>query len=556
MKPDDSLSTDVIVVGSGVAGLRAAIEAAEAGLSVALLAKDTARDSNTEKAQGGVAVALSDEDQIGLHYRDTLEAGAGLCDETAVGVMVGEGPRLIGELIDWGARFDRDGSRLAFTREGAHSARRVLHAHGDATGREILRALLSKAASLDTIDFHSHTFSIDLVVADDCVRGLTVLDEKSRHILLISAPSVLLATGGAGRIYRETTNPPVATGDGIAIAWRAGAALRDMEFVQFHPTALHVPGAPRFLLSEALRGEGGVLREAGGRRFMQDYDPRGELAPRDVVARAIVTEMQRSQADHVLLDMTALDAGWLRRRFPAIHATCLAHGIDLTRAPVPVAPAAHYFMGGVSTDTAGRTSVKGLYAAGETACTGVHGANRLASNSLLEGLVFGARAGRSVADDRTEHGRTEHGRIEHGDGPERESVAPGDLCAGSWRGGADAAAAARRIQSIAWERLGLVREGAGLEEAIQECDAILSGLVDGAPADPQGAPHPELRSRLEAINSAQLAGLVARFARAREESRGSHYRSDFPQRDDARFGTSSFLAPGDREVRIAGASRS
>ncbi len=551
MTPGDSAarrSPDVIVVGSGVAGLRAAIEAAEAGLAVALLAKGSARDSNTEKAQGGVAVALSDEDQIGLHYRDTLEAGAGLCDETAVGVMVGEGPRLIGEMIDWGARFDREGSRLAFTQEGAHSTRRVLHAQGDATGREILRTLWSKAATLDAIDFHPHTFSIDLVVAEGAVRGLVVLDEKSGLIRRLAAPSVILATGGAGRIYRETTNPPVATGDGIAIAWRAGAALRDMEFVQFHPTALHVEGAPRFLLSEALRGEGGALRDAGGRRFMQDYDPRGELAPRDVVARAIVAEMARSRSDHVLLDMTALDADWLRRRFPRIHATCLGHGIDLTRTPVPVAPAAHYIMGGVSTDTAGRTSLRGLYAAGETACTGVHGANRLASNSLLEGLVFGARAGRSVVDDGASPGAANAAGTGSDD----------DVAAISSAAGPDAAAAALRVQTTAWERLGIVREGAGLRRALKECQEVLDDLTAGrgvvSPGErPQG---PGLRASLEAINMAALAGLIARFAHAREESRGSHHRSDCPRRDDARFGTSSFLAPGDRSVRIAGVSRS
>jgi len=541
MKSATRPAPDVVVVGSGVAGLRAAIEAAEAGLSVALLAKGSARDSNTEKAQGGVAVALSDEDQIGLHYRDTLEAGAGLCDETAVGVMVGEGPRLIGELIDWGARFDREGSRLAFTREGAHSARRVLHAHGDATGREILRTLLSKAATLDAIDFHSRTFSIDLVVADGAVRGLTVLDEKSGRIRTIRARSVILATGGAGRIYRETTNPPVATGDGIAIAWRAGAALRDMEFVQFHPTALHVEGAPRFLLSEALRGEGGLLRDAGGRRFMPEYDPRAELAPRDVVARALVAEMARTGADHVLLDMTALDAAWLRGRFPRIFATCLSHGIDLTRAPVPVTPAAHYVMGGVSTDTFGRTSVRGLYAAGETACTGVHGANRLASNSLLEGLVFGARAGRSVVDD----GAARTGVSEEPGAAVPPAADP-----------AGAASALRHVQTLAWERLGIVREAAGLEVALRGCDDVLRALTAGGRGTPSAPQADALRATLEAINAATLAALVARFARAREESRGSHYRSDFPGRDDERFGTSSFLAPGDRAVRIAGVSRS
>ena len=529
---------DLIVVGSGVAGLRAAIEAAEGGCTVALLAKDTARDSNTDLAQGGVAVALSDEDQVGLHYRDTLAAGDGLCDEEAVRVMVGEGPRYITQLIGWGAQFDREGSKLAFTREAAHSARRILHAHGDSTGREILRALWRKATTLPTITFFPHTYSVDLILANDICRGLEVLDETTGQVRILEADAVVLASGGIGQIYLETTNPPQATGDGVAIAWRSGALLRDMEFVQFHPTSLHVDGAPHFLLSEALRGEGGLLKNVKGRRFVQDADPRGELAPRDVVARAIQSEMARSGADHVLLDMTHLGAGFLEGRFPRISATCALYGIDMTRQPVPVAPAAHYLMGGVATDTRGRTSVCGLYAAGEVACTGVHGANRLASNSLLEGLVFGARAGMAALEDRSKGMAT-------GESPDSR------MAKHPRARSCDAASAAEITHAVkleSWKDLGIVRSGVGIGEAIDRFAALLE-----SPSGEAGrSDTPRVtRAGLEAANMATVAGLVARSAMSREESRGAHYRSDFSERDDARFGRSSFIKSGMRGAAIS-----
>ena len=528
IKPADLASAprffDVIVVGSGVAGLRAAIEAAENGLSVALLAKDSARDSNTDLAQGGVAVALSDEDQVGLHYSDTLAAGDGLCDEAAVSAMVGEGPRYINQLSEWGARFDRDGSRLAFTREAAHSARRILHAHGDSTGREILRALWTKVATLERVVFLPHTYSIDALGDSGSCRGLRLLDEASGSVVSCSSPAVVLATGGMGQIYRETTNPPQATGDGVGLAWRAGALLRNMEFVQFHPTALHVEGSPRFLLSEALRGEGGILKSMGGRRFMPDVDHRAELAPRDVVARAIHEELVRSGADHVLLDMTHLDADFLSRRFPRIYATCLRHGIDLARTPVPVAPAAHYAMGGVATDLWGRTTVPGLYAAGEVACTGVHGANRLASNSLLEGLVFGARAGRAVVEDRDPRASTRAAG-------ERE---PPERGAPRASRPAEAVAAVKRVASA---HLGIVRDWSGLQEAA----GTLERALEAMPALAPGPEAPARRAELEAGNLATAAALVAGCALARRESRGAHYRSDYPRRDDERFGGPSAI---------------
>ncbi|MFQ5701767.1 MAG: L-aspartate oxidase [Acidobacteriota bacterium] len=524
----------VIVVGCGVAGLRAAIEVAKAGIRVAVLAKDSARESNTQQAQGGVAVALSDEDRVGLHYRDTLDAGDGLCEEEAVRVLVAEGPRRIEELIEWGARFDREGSRLAFTREGAHSARRVLHAHGDSTGREILRALTIRASELERISFSPHVYSVDAVVENGAVRGLIVLDEATGRSRFLGANAIILATGGAGRIYRETTNPPQATGDGIALAWRAGATLCDMEFMQFHPTALHVEGAPRFLLSEALRGEGGVLVAPDGERFMSDVDPRAELAPRDVVARAIVDQIRRCGTQHVGLDMTRIDPSYLKKRFPRIYTTCLRYGVDLTRGPVPVAPAAHYLMGGVATDLWGRTSVPGLYAAGEVASTGVHGANRLASNSLLEGLVFGARAGRAIVEDRMGRASGERPR-RHVDADARR---------------VGAAESTERIRETAWETLGIVRSRRTLVRGREIFDDILRGGSRGVSA---GRPS---RADLEAVNMATLAALMARSALAREESRGSHYRDDFPRRDDAAFGGSSVIEHGSDRVTFSDGQRS
>src|SRR5262249_46040316 len=389
---------DYAVVGSGVAGLRAAIELSSAG-TVLVLAKSDLSESATAYAQGGIAVALSDEDEIGLHEQDTIKAGDGLCRTEAVALLVEEGPKYITELIEWGTEFDRAGTKLAFTREAAHSRSRVLHAHGDSTGREISRALLARAHSITHLHLRAHAFTTQLIVESGCVVGLRFIDEMDGSVHEVRSEAVLLATGGLGQIYRETTNPDVATGDGMAIAYEAGATLSDMEFVQFHPTALAVKGAPRFLLSEALRGEGAILRNINLERFMKRYNEAQELAPRDIVARAIVSEMHKTNSAHVYLDMTAKNEGFVEKRFPRIYATCMSYGLDLAGDLAPVCPAAHYMMGGVRTDLWGRTSMPGLYAAGETADTGVHGANRLASNSLLEGLVFGARSGQAMMKD-------------------------------------------------------------------------------------------------------------------------------------------------------------
>ncbi len=488
--------SDFLVVGAGVAGLRAAIELAEAG-DVLVVAKDNLRESSSEYAQGGIAVAIGEDDSVDLHEQDTLAAGDGLCDPDAVRTLVKQGPREIERLIEWGAEFDREDSRLALGREGAHSRRRILHAHGDSTGREIARTLYRKVLSLRNVQFQSFSAVTDLLVADGEAAGVVACDAVSRSAVPIYARAVLLATGGLGRVYRNTTNPEVATGDGVAAAYRAGAALSDLEFVQFHPTALHLEGAPPFLLSEALRGEGAYLRNAAGERFMQRYHRLAELAPRDVVSRSIVLEIQRSGAPHVFLDLRHLDAGFLRRRFPRICETCLHYGLDITREPAPVHPAAHYAMGGVWTDLDGRTTVPRLYAAGEVACTGVHGANRLASNSLLEGVVFGARAGVAMRE-------CSSARYLRSARP----IDPRFPCATT-----------EEVQMLAWEKCGILRSGEGLTDALNALEQM--------PLTPCGEP---VRALFELRNMHTVVTLIARCALARKESRGAHYRTDYPER--------------------------
>ena len=491
-------NTEYIVIGSGVAGLRAAIELARAGY-VAVLTKDRLDESNTEYAQGGVAVALSDDDEISLHYEDTINAGAGLCDEDAVHVLVEEGPRYIAELIEWGAEFDREGGELAFTREAAHSRRRILHAHGDSTGREIVRALIARARKNPNVQLIAHAATIDLIIEDGHCLGVSFIDPNESMRRELYARATVLATGGAGQLFAQTTNPSVATGDGMAMAYAAGAVMSDLEFVQFHPTALALPDAPRFLLSEALRGEGAILRNHEGEPFAKKYDQRGELAPRDVVARAIVAEMERTGTTWMYLDLTHLRPDFLRERFPKIFETCRRYGLDLTRDQLPVSPAVHYIMGGVRSDPSGRTSVTGLYAAGEVACTGVHGANRLASNSLLEGLVFGARAGAAALQDSLLL-------------TERNDTGPVEFDLSRWR--LDQRTKAR-VQEIMWRKVGLIRRADELKSAIGEFAKLMEESVNQ-------------RTK----NFVNLAKLMSEAALWREESRGGHYRADFPQRDD------------------------
>jgi L-aspartate oxidase len=519
---------DYIILGGGIAGMRAAIELARGG-HVLVLTKDELYESSTEYAQGGIAAALSEDDEVTLHLHDTLLAGDGLCREEAVRVLVEEGPRQIQQLIEWGMRFDRNGTKLAFTREGAHSRSRVLHAHGDSTGSEILRALMAKAKSIPSIQLYPRAFATELLVEHGAVSGVTYLDEKTSTPKCARANAVLLATGGLGHVYKETTNPSVACGDGVAMAYRAGALISDMEFVQFHPTALFAQGAPRFLLSEALRGEGAHLRNILLERFMPRYHEAAELAPRDIVARAIILEMHKTRSEFVYLDLTSLDAEHVKKRFPRIYTTCLNHNIDITADLVPIRPAAHYCMGGVVTDLQGATSLTQLFAAGEVAATGVHGANRLASNSLLEGLVFGARAAAAMLEKHLPKGFPSPPGEAHKAGPYAGATeAASEPCLAE-----DYQKAVEEARAILWDKVGIIRDGKHLPEAVKRLGEIHLP-----------APHPPTRRACESRNILEVAQLIARSALAREESRGAHYRSDFPLKNEANPPQHSYVSRG------------
>lgn len=509
---------DFLIIGSGVAGLRAAIELAPHG-NVLVVTKDIPTESSTEYAQGGIAVALSDEDEVGIHFEDTLKAGDGLCREEAVKVLVEEGPERILELISWGAEFDREGTKLDFTLEAAHSRKRILHAHGDSTGRELERALLSKVSSFSTVKKYQFTFTIDLIIKDGECHGAYVL--RGREVIALFAKATILATGGAGQIFSRTTNPQVATGDGMAIAFRAGAVLEDMEFVQFHPTSLYSPSAPQFLLSEAMRGEGAILRNINREPFMKNYHPMAELAPRDVVSRAIISEMVKTKGNHVYLDMTHLGKDFVKKRFPRIYSTCLQYDVDITEDLIPVSPAAHYMMGGVKTDIYDATTISGLYAAGEVACTGVHGANRLASNSLLEGLVYGARAGKSALNSPIS---SEQLAVSH-----QSLVKPSDQCPMTndqtrlnGRSMPDHEEIRRALRKLMWERVGIIRCAESLKSAKEKL-AEWSFILDKTFFT---------RRELELKNMLTVARLITEAAVLRKGSVGAHYRSDYPQRGE------------------------
>lgn len=513
-----------LVIGSGIAGLTYAIEASKSG-PVLLLTKKNRAESNTNYAQGGIASVSSSDDTAGLHAQDTEMAGAGLCHPEAVRVMVEEGPRRVADLIALGARFDREGAALALGMEGGHSRNRIVHA-ADRTGWECERALLAAAVERPTIEILEHFFVLSLIVFEGRCAGALALDTRTGQVCRFLAGAVFLATGGCGQVYRYTTNPAIATGDGVAMAWRAGAEVANMEFIQFHPTSLAVEGAGSFLISEAVRGEGGVLKNGAGEPFMKRYDSRGDLAPRDIVARAIHSERMARGEPHVYLDVGARGAAFLRGRFPTIYEKCLSVGIDMAREPIPVVPAAHYMCGGVRTDLWGRATIPGLYAGGEVACTGVHGANRLASNSLLEAMVFGYRAAIHAADSLSHSAEPPAGCGESAP-DENQAAAEG---------------VAERFADLKENmdrHAGIVRNTAGLVEALERVVQLRAEAEDFA----------RLRTGdvevAEFSNASLVAEIILRSALARKESRGLHYTTDYPRRDDARFGSDTILSAGE-----------
>jgi L-aspartate oxidase len=489
---------DFLVVGAGIAGLSAAIRLAKTG-TVLVVTKEELAESNTAYAQGGIAVAMGGDEDVALHLEDTMAAGDGLVNRAAAAVLVEQGPQRVEELLAWGTAFDREDGELMRTREGAHSRSRILHANGDATGKEIAVSLLRHVREIPKIELMEWTTGVDLIVEDGRVVGATLLDGEG-GLRVVQAKSVLLASGGAGQVYSDTTNPAVATGDGIAMAYRAGAAVSDMEFYQFHPTAFSEAGAPRFLLSEALRGEGAYLVNAKGERFMERYHPLLELAARDVVARAITME---GMDGPVYLDMRHVKKD-LQARFPGISKFLAGYRLELGRDLIPVRPAAHYLMGGIRTDVDGRTSVPGLYGAGEAACTGVHGANRLASNSLLEGLVFGALAAETMI-------------AELGSALEVQGSGVATAAAGGVTPEEVTERWIAELRELMWRYAGLLRDEDGLRLAQRGLEALAKSIPKGL-----------VRRAVEARNLLTVAELIVASALGREESRGAHYRNDFP----------------------------
>jgi L-aspartate oxidase len=505
---------DVLIIGAGIAGLRAALEVPP-DLSVLVVTKDRMMESNSSYAQGGIAGVRSPEDTFENHVEDTLVAGDGLCDRAVVELVVHEAPHQIEKLIEFGTKFDEENGQLALTREGGHSHRRIVHALGDSTGFEMMRATIAYARTRPNIKLWDETFTIDLLTHEGTCCG-AVVARNGAGKFLIWAKQVILASGGCGMIYRETTNPPVATGDGMAAAYRAGAELRDMEFMQFHPTVLYVAGSARSLISEAARGEGAYLRDVNGERFMPAADPRAELAPRDVVARAIFRTMERTQHPNVYLDLSHLNPELVLHRFPAINRVCRSFGLDITKDRIPVRPGAHYMVGGVTVDMQGRTTVPGLWAAGEVTSSGLHGANRLASNSLIEGLVYGTLCGRGATEAIRRMPRAMTAL------PLRSAIPPAEPDARL-----DVADLTAALRSLMVRKMGIVRDRARMLEAKEDlrfwCRYALSREFDG-------------KLGWELQNLLTIARLMVASALARDESRGTHYRSDFPNRDDERWG--------------------
>ena len=503
--------TDVLILGGGLAGLRAAL-AVDPRLSVTVVTKNDLQSSSSQWAQGGIAGVHDPEDRFDNHVADTLSAGGGLCHEDVVDAVVREAPTRIAELVSWGTRFDERDGALDLGREGGHSHHRIVHALGDATGREVMRAVIERTRTLTNLEVWPDTFTIDLVTDAGGCRGALVWN-KSHGKTLVWARRTILATGGAGQLYRESTNPEGASGDGLALAWRAGASVRDMEFMQFHPTVLYIAGGARSLITEAVRGAGAWLVDKDGRRFMPEFDPRAELAPRDVVSRAITVVMHRTHHANVYLDLSHLDADTVHRRFPGMAQICGKFGLDLARDRIPVRPGAHYMIGGVEVDADGRTDLPGLLAAGEVTSSGLHGANRLASNSLLEGLVYGARAGEAASRDVLAGGGGDVLRVPDLSNP-RASETNGSL---------DLADIRNSLRSLMWRHVGVERSGGSLGEALETVEGWCRYVLPLQFADPEGW---QLQNMLE------VARLMIRSALAREETRGVHVRGDFPLTND------------------------
>jgi L-aspartate oxidase len=512
---------DYIIVGSGIAGLYIALLAIKQG-SVLILTKGNIDDCNTKYAQGGIAVAMGKDDSPELHFKDTMAAGDGLCDAEAVRILTEEAADCTADLIRFGVPFDTLNGEITLTREAAHSVSRIIHAGGDATGQHI-EVTLSRQVRSSSIKVLEDCLASEILVANNRVKGVKALDCRTGLVEEYGCQFLILATGGVGRLFKYTTNSDVVTGDGIALAFKAGAEIRDMEFLQFHPTVLRLPGVVPFLISEAVRGEGGILRNVEGYRFMPDYAPEAELAPRDIVARSTLYEMKKTHSDRVFLDATHLPPRLITTRFPHIYRFCRDHGLDITKGLIPVAPAAHYLMGGVRVNNWGETNISGLFAAGETACTGVHGANRLASNSLLESVVFGKRVVQRTTslchskgvkrpknlmqDSASSYSLPERGLLLREQGDRKISVPPLNL---------------PNLQSLMWDEVGIIRSGQGLTKAAGTLATWQRSL-------PQSIDRPSY----ELNNLVLCARLMTEAALLREESRGAHFRTDFPQTSSA-----------------------
>jgi L-aspartate oxidase len=503
---------DVIIIGSGIAGVFTALEISRP-CDIAVLTKETLDISNSALAQGGIAVSLDKNDSPELHLKDTLFAGAGLCDEKTVRVLVNEAASNIERLCRYGVNFDRTSHQeLALSREAAHSMNRIIHA-GDTTGKEVCDKLISVVKTRSNIKIFERTFVIDLVTENNECKGVLVCDEEGKEMKLMLSDIVVCATGGYGQLYSNTTNPEVATGDGVCMAYRAGAELMDLEFIQFHPTVLYHPENKKFLISEAVRGEGGLLKNSEGKRFMPDYHPLCELAPRDVVSRAIFEEMRKTKSTHVFLDISFKGKEYLEARFPNIYKTCMSYGIDISKDMIPIAPTEHYCMGGIRTDVHGRTNIKGFFACGECACNGIHGANRLASNSLLEGLVFGSLIGEQI-DDLLRDGRDKSRDLKLVYSTDRKELS------------FDKKDAKADIQKKMTKDVGIVRNKEGLMRALSKVDTYFNKIEDMKNGN---------MDDFELQNVVLLSRLVIESALEREESRGAHYRSDFSKTDDVNW---------------------